>query len=153
MVSLPSRQSHEQCFSLHLRTFICHAQPKKKDIVADTTIIDIPFDPNVLPEDEDGDAANALPAEKDWHKEHLVSTKSAFTHLGLSPCILSPLKIKVPVRHQYHMRVRPCMPATGHVKGAHTLDVCNGGSGGARPDMQAASFVAEQKLAQLILWT
>ena len=59
--------------------------------MADTTIIDIPFDPNVLPDDEDGDAANALPAEKDWHKEHLVSTKSAGPIL---PWVYAPQQLR-----------------------------------------------------------
>ena len=43
--------------------------------MADTTVIDIPFDPNVKPEDDEEEAT--LPAEKEWTKEHLVSTKSA----------------------------------------------------------------------------
>ena len=55
--------------------------------MADTKVIDIPFDPatvNTAEEDEASDAADALPAEQDWAKEHLVTTKSA--RFQLSAC-------------------------------------------------------------------
>ena len=55
--------------------------PKVPDIVAATHVVDIPIDPDVKERREEGDEgedkADALPAEKDWAKEHLISTKSA----------------------------------------------------------------------------
>ena len=62
--------------------------PKVPDIVADTKVVDIPIDPDVRERREGGDeadAADALPAEKDWAKEHLISTKSACRSLHGCP--------------------------------------------------------------------
>ncbi len=50
---------------------------KKTDIVADTTVQDIPLGSRAGYDDDEDEERDVLPAEETWEREHLISTKSA----------------------------------------------------------------------------
>lgn len=72
-----------QCFfALSVQAVEAKKADKKTDIVADTKVEDLPLKSMRGDDDDDEEGEkDILPAEEEWEREHLISTKRGFPPL------------------------------------------------------------------------